>query len=288
MKAYVSDSFTDTLFGGNQAGVVLFENGEEYLHDELMRKIAAEFKHSETAFVRRLDARTFRLRYFTPAAEVPLCGHATIAAFCALRDEGFLAPGAYAAQTNAGLLGIQVRKDVVWMDMAPAKMEPPLDEASCAPLYEAYGLSQQDRPEGLSPRIADTGLRDIILPVKDKEALLRARQDEKRVCALSQQYDAVGVHMFCLGGESILAFCSNFAPAVGIPEECATGTANGALTHYLYHHGLIAEEKENLIIQGEHMGRRSQILSRVLKDSKTTRVQIGGNAVILMECLLRI
>jgi len=289
MKAYVSDSFTDALFGGNQAGIVLFEDGEEYLSDDLMRKIAAELKHSETAFVKRIDARAFRLRYFTPAQEVPLCGHATVAAFNALRDEGFIGPGAYIAQTGAGTLDIEVQKDVVWMDMAPAKTDPPFDDPSAAALYEAYGLSPDDRPEGLPPQIVDTGLRDILLPVRDKAALLGAKQDERQVCALSNQYGAAGVHMFCLSGqENVLAYCSNFAPAVGIPEECATGTANGALTYYLYRYGRVAEGKENLIIQGEHMGRASQVLSRVLKDGETTRIQIGGSAVILMECLLRV
>ena len=78
MKIYVMDAFAARLFGGNQAGVALPEGD---VSDETMRLIAAELKHSETAFVRPQEDGSVDLRYFTPAGEVELCGHATIASF---------------------------------------------------------------------------------------------------------------------------------------------------------------------------------------------------------------
>ena len=77
MKAYVMDAFSEKLFGGNQAGVAL---PERPLSDAMMQQIAAEFKHSETAFVTVNDDGSVTPRYFTPAGEVDLCGHATLAA----------------------------------------------------------------------------------------------------------------------------------------------------------------------------------------------------------------
>ena len=88
MEAYVMDAFSAAVFGGNQAGVVL---PDRELSDALMQQIAAEFKHSETAFVRVEEDGSVTLRYFTPAGEVDLCGHATIASFALLRETGRIA-----------------------------------------------------------------------------------------------------------------------------------------------------------------------------------------------------
>ncbi|MFQ7453636.1 MAG: PhzF family phenazine biosynthesis protein [Flavonifractor plautii] len=84
-----------------------------------MRALAGELKHSETAFVRRTGEGSFHIRYFTPAEEVDLCGHATIASFTVLRERRAIGPGTYALHTRSGDLSIQVGADAVWMDMAP-------------------------------------------------------------------------------------------------------------------------------------------------------------------------
>ena len=85
MKFYIVDAFTDTLFGGNPAGVVILPDGTDFPSDEIMVKTAAELRYSETAFIKRINEKEFNIRYFTPAAEVDLCGHATIGSFKALR-----------------------------------------------------------------------------------------------------------------------------------------------------------------------------------------------------------
>ena len=109
-------------------------------------------------------------------------------------------------------------------------------------------------------------------------ALLRARQNETLVAELSRRQKVTGVHMFCLGEEAV--YCSNFAPLYDIPEECATGTSNGALTYYLYERSLVEPERENLFLQGEHMERPSRILSRLTVQDGVVRVRIGGQAVM--------
>ena len=78
MKIYVVDAFTDVIFGGNPAGVVILPEGADFPDDETCVKTAAEMRYSETAFIKRLGEKEFNIRYFTPAAEVELCGHATI------------------------------------------------------------------------------------------------------------------------------------------------------------------------------------------------------------------
>lgn len=274
MKVYVMDSFSDRIFGGNQAGVVL---ADKALEPAVMQQVAAELKHSETAFVWQTEEGN-RLRYFTPAGEVDLCGHATVAVFALLRRLGRIEDGTHKALTRAGALEIEVSGETVWMDMAPPKTLGILPEESWEELYGAYGLTLEDRPADLPPEIVSTGLADIMMPVRDHETLLRAVQDERTVTELSRRLDVTGVHMFCLGEEAV--YCSNFAPLYDIPEECATGTSNGALTYYLYERSLVEPERENLFLQGEHMERPSRILSRLTVQDGVVRVRIGGQAVM--------
>ena len=106
MKYYIVDAFTDQPFGGNPAGVVLLE-GAPFPTDALMLQVAAELRYSETAFVYRLSPTEYHLRYFTPKAEVELCGHATIATFSLLHQMQ-LAKGECLCHTLAGDLRIEV------------------------------------------------------------------------------------------------------------------------------------------------------------------------------------
>ncbi len=285
MRAYVMDAFSKTLFGGNQAGVVLPDRA---LEDGLMQQIAAEFKHSETAFAVVNSDGTVTLRYFTPAGEVDLCGHATVASFALLRQEGLIGEGSHIAHTKAADLNIEVSGGAVWMDMAPPQLLRKLTEEEWPALYAAYGLTADDRPEGLEPWIVSTGLADIMMPVRDHDTLMRAVQNEAVVTELSRRYDVTGVHMFCPGGDACTAYCSNYAPLYDIPEECATGTSNGALTYYLYRHGMVHPAEENTFLQGEHMRRPSQIRSRLYHENGVVTVRIGGTAVMSMSCDIKI
>lgn len=284
MKLYIVDAFTTQRFSGNQAGVALLSIEEPEPADAFCQALAAELKHSETAFVRSTGPDSFRLRYFTPEGEVDLCGHATIAAFTTLWEAEGLAPGTYRASTLAGELSIQVSEQAVWMDMAPPVEGRGFSTEETAELYAAYGLSTADCPEGYAPMVVSTGLQDILLPVSTAEALDRAEQDERAVTELSERYGVVGVHMFwpCLSEEAT-ARCRNFAPLYAIPEEAATGTSNGALTYYLYHRGKVAAGAENRFVQGEKMGKPSEILSRLTEGPDGVQVRVGGRAVLTLR-----
>ncbi|NCB63800.1 MAG: PhzF family phenazine biosynthesis protein [Clostridia bacterium] len=289
MKLYVVDAFTTQRFSGNQAGVALLEEGEDYPQEDFMRALAAELKHSETAFVKGLGDERFQVRYFTPEGEVDLCGHATIAAFTTLREEKVIAPGTYTASTLAGELAIQVEPSAIWMDMAPPKVVRDFDASQRAELYAAYGLTGEDAAEGYVPRAVSTGLTDILLPVRSLEALDRARQNEAEVTRLSQKYEVVGVHMFCPTlTEEATCHVRNFAPLYAIPEESATGTSNGALTYYLYEYGNIKAGEENVFIQGEKRGKPSVIRSRLYAENGAVTIKIGGGAVIVLRCHLEL
>lgn len=287
MRLYVVDAFTTQKFSGNQAGVALFDAGEDPLSELLMQDLAAELKHSETAYVKWAGDNRFSIRFFTPEGEVDLCGHATIASFTTLRDQDHLPPGRYAALTRAGELDIEVSEDAVWMDMAPPVEARTFTAEEAEELYAAYGLTGDAMPEGYLPKAVSTGLCDILLPVKSRELLAAAVQNEAAVTELSKRYDVVGVHMFCptlLENET--AHCRNFAPLYAIPEEAATGTSNGALTYYLYRCGAIRPGAVNRFVQGEKMGRPSEILSRLETDGDRVRIRIGGRAIPMLKVSL--
>ena len=109
------------------------------------------------------------------------------------------------------------------------------------------------------------------------------RQNETLVAELSRRQKVTGVHMFCLGDDTCTAWCSNFAPLYDIPEECATGTSNGALTYYLYRYGLVQPDRENVFIQGEHMRRSSEIRSRLTVEKGDALIRVGGRAVLSLS-----
>ncbi|RRD21451.1 PhzF family phenazine biosynthesis protein [Fusobacterium canifelinum] len=285
MKIFVCDAFSSEIFKGNQAGVVILDKKEDYPSEIFMKNIAAELKHSETAFVKRIDNKKFKIRYFTPIEEVELCGHATISVFSVLRELKLISSGKYIAETLAGNLEIGVDKDFIWMDMASPKIEYTFNLDEIKEIYSAFNLNIDQASKNLIPKIVNTGLSDIIIPIENKETLDSFVMNKEKVIELSKKYKVVGAHLFTLDkNKKVTTFCRNIAPLVGIDEECATGTSNGALTHYLKDYNIISIKDINTFIQGEAMGRSSTILSKYKEDGKT--IQIGGNAVISFECKL--
>ena len=292
MKFYIVDAFTETLFGGNPAGVVILEKGAGFPDDELMIKTAAELRYSETAFIRQLEENAFQIRYFTPAAEVDLCGHATIGSFYALADAGLVVfESCCICDTHAGKLNIVLSEEAVLMDMsAPKAIGKITEEASLRELYSIMGTTEVNQGEILSgehagrllyPELISTGLPDILMPVSSIETLHALSPDFAALSLLSEKYQVVGVHAFTINAQDGTVHCRNFAPLYDIDEEAATGTSNGALTYYLYKNGLLPHGNQVRFIQGEAMKRPSIITGILNVENGETKIQVGGSAVIL-------
>lgn len=291
MKFYIVDAFTDKLFGGNPAGVVILGDAG-FPDDELMRLTAAELRYSETAFIRQTGEKEFNIRYFTPAAEVDLCGHATIGAFFALAEAGLVHFGAsYLNHTLAGSLNIVLSEDSVLMDMAvPLAIGKISEPDAIRELYGIMGISEENQGDVLigekagtvlTPELISTGLPDIMMPVRNEKELAAISPDFFALSKLSERYDVTGVHAFTVNAEDGAVHCRNFAPLYDIDEEAATGTSNGALTYYLYKNGLFHEGEDNLFIQGEAMNRPSRIKSKLTVTPDGVRIQVGGTAAVL-------
>ena len=293
MQFFIADAFADRLFGGNPAGVVLLPSDREDLPEETMRLVAAELRYSETAFVRALGENRFHLRYFTPAAEVDLCGHATIASFYVLQQAGLLEEGREViAQTLAGSLSILVSGDKVFMEMAEGKaLEEIRQPDQLKELYGVLGLPvhlPDLAGKRLYPQPVSTGLMDILLPLESREQLAAIKPDFPALAELSRSYGVTGVHAFVSPQGEGPVYCRNFAPLYDIDEEAATGTSNGALTFYLHQRDYIEEGKDKVFIQGEAMGRPSQIISRLQLQEGKVRIFVGGSAAVLAEGTMNI
>ena len=147
MKFYISDAFTSAPFGGNTAGVAVLPENSDFPDDILMQNIAAELRYSETAFIRADGPQEFTIRYFTPKGEVDLCGHATIASFGVLRENGTVKDGDICINhTIAGDLNISIGNEVM-MDMAtPAKVIPAYCFAGCFSLinFDFSAIEESD------------------------------------------------------------------------------------------------------------------------------------------------
>lgn len=291
MKFYIVDAFTDVLFGGNPAGVVILGDAG-FPDEEVMRKTAAELRYSETAFIKQTGEKEFNIRYFTPAAEVDLCGHATIGTFFALADAGLVSFGSSCINnTLAGRLNIVLTDEAVLMDMAaPQAIGKISEKEAIRELYGVMGIHEEKQGEVLTgekagalliPEMISTGLPDIMLPVRSEMDLAAMSPDFAALTELSRRYEVVGVHAFTVNAGDGAIHCRNFAPLYDIDEEAATGTSNGALTYYLYKNGLLKEGADNLFIQGEAMDRPSKIRSRLTAHAAGVTIQVGGTAVIL-------
>ena len=273
MKYFIVDAFTDQPFGGNPAGVVLLDS-DAFPKEELMLQIAAELRYSETAFVKRHSAQEFTIRYFTPKAEVELCGHATIASFFLLHRKGW-ASGPCLCHTKAGDLHIEAGEKVM-MQMAKPRIVATVAETE--EIYQALGVKNY-RPT-MPVQIVYAGLPDIMIPLPDVATLQVLQPDMHAVSEITKRLEAISFHVFAFDNDGYTAHVRDFAPLYDIPEESATGTANASLTYYLQQCGCLGAEAECAFIQGETMGRPSVVATRIQADG---RVFVGGTATVVAE-----
>lgn len=276
MRYYIVDAFTSEPFGGNPAGVVLLDG--DFPSDRLMQQIAAEFRYSETVFVQQQGCNEFTMRYFTPAGEVDLCGHATVAAFGLMNLKGIVNNCQPSINhTLAGDLEVNIGEQVM-MQMARPRFVDQQVEASL--LHRIMAPTARVQWPDMPIEIVSTGLPDIIMPVATVEDLNALQPDMDALSDLSRDLNVVGVHAFAIADDGFTAHVRNFGPLYGIPEESATGTANAALTHYLYRRGLITPPATCRFMQGEAMQRPSVITTALHADGN---IHVGGQCCVIAQ-----
>ena len=288
-RVYQVDSFTKNKLHGNPAGVVPNAEG---LTDEQMQAIARELNNSETAFIFQSKSSEYdvEVRFFTPSTEVPICGHATVAAHYVYALENKMESRRVIQKTKAGILPMDVIKQgndysIVMTQGKPSVYEP-FDHNIRAKIANALGITPDDICKEYPVSISSTGHSKVMVPIYSNELLHKLHPDMYKLTEISKQIGCNGYYVFTLNPQDeILVHGRMFAPAIGIDEDPVTGNANGPLGAYLVHYKIMQDEMEQEfdfdILQGEAIKRKGTMHVHVKKKAgKPELVQITGNAVV--------
>ncbi len=295
----VVDVFTDTPLTGNQLAVFTDARG---IPEEMLQPLAREMNFSETVFVypptqraqaggtaqqatsgRDNDEETVfvypsevahaRIRIFTPAVEVPFAGHPTLGSAFVLA--GPLQLDEIALETGQGVVPVRLEREGAqivfgWMEQPIPTVELYADAGG---LLAALGVQRSELPVELY----DNGLPNVYVVLSSEEEVAALRPDLSRLAELPA---VIGVN--CLAGSGSRWKTRMFAPAGGVAEDPATGSAAGPLALHLARHGLISFGDEIEITQGVEIDRPSKLYARVEGSvDRAERVEVGGSAVVV-------
>ncbi len=289
---YQIDAFTESKFKGNPAGVVVNADG---MSENQMQIIARELNNSETAFLFRPDDDSCDgiIRYFTPTTEVPICGHATIAAMYARALEEDLCSCVLNIKTRIGVLPFEIdRSDdhiKIWMTQGRIEIEPPLSEDIQKKLLEYMGISSGEIDNRCPIQIASTGHSKVMIGITGRDRLNHLSPNLSKLKALSKIINCNGYFVFTLNpiDSDILSYGRMFAPGIGIDEDPVTGNANGPLGAYLVRNRVVDTKLDTFSFkgaQGEAMGREGVVEVVVsIQNQIPCLVKIAGAATIIFK-----
>ncbi len=273
---YQVDAFTSEVFSGNPAAVCLLE---DWISDSTLQAIAAENNLSETAFMVR-ESDGFELRWFTPATEVALCGHATLAsAYVLFELRGWRQSAVSFKTRKSGRLIVEKKGDLFEMDFPSRPPTSKLPAAADLPLEDALG-GNDFTLQGF------TGMLGLA-PTKvlgSEEDILAVLENEQRVRDLAPNLAALA-RMDCRGlivtarGDSADFVSRFFAPAVGVPEDPVTGSSHCVLVPYWA--GVLKKESLHAIQVSKRGG---ELFCR----HRGSRVSIAGKAALYLEGVITI
>jgi trans-2,3-dihydro-3-hydroxyanthranilate isomerase len=293
LKFHTLDVFTAEPFSGNGLAVVLDTDG---LSDQRMQNIAREFNLSETIFVQKPEheADTAKVRIFTPANELPFAGHPIIGCAVLLASlkykDGCSFETDISLKAKAGVVPVKVSRvgplprAVFTAPRLPTKVG---NAPARAEIARGLGLDE-DRIGFASHRPAVFGAGNALLfvPVKDREALAIARVVEPHWSEMLNKAGTFGAYIYTGAGARSETFRARFyAPAAGVAEDPATGSAAAAFPGQIHFHESLDDGVHRWQIeQGYEMGRPSQIaLEAEIKDRLIQAVRVGGHAVRISE-----
>ncbi|MEU5824171.1 PhzF family phenazine biosynthesis isomerase [Streptomyces sp. NPDC047803] len=270
--------------GGNPAGIVLDASG---LDDAAMLAVAAELGYSESAFLTgrteaaEPGARGYTIRYFSPKAEVPFCGHATVATALALAERD--GPGELEFATPAGPVPVTVVREDGELRATLTSVEPSVEDLAPADLAEALAALDwpaADLDPALPPRIAYAGARHLVLAAGTRERLAALDYDFARLEALMHRLDLTTVQLVWRASGTVFHVRDPF-PVGGVVEDPATGAAAAAFGAYLRALALVPETAVLTLHQGEDMGRPGTLT--VTLRAGDARVRVSGTGTRLPE-----
>ncbi|MDH4187103.1 MAG: PhzF family phenazine biosynthesis protein [Nitrospira sp.] len=302
LKFYQADVFTSQAFGGNPVAVFPESQG---LDDDQLQQIAREMNLSETVFVfpPTDPAAVVRLRIFTPTQEIPFAGHPVLGTFYVLAQLGLIAitdgVTRVMQECNLGLFSVEIHAQeglitrVVMTQPKPLFLGAVEGAEDLFDIAKALGLQKSQIVDTKKPvMVVSTGLPVMIVPVRTLTAVRAIVPDGAAIIDVCGNIGANGIMVFTTVTVEPFATVHTrmFAPAIGILEDPATGSASGAMGAYLVHNGLVevAPMTELIVEQGYEIERPSRILVQVeSEDDAIQTVKVGGQCVMVVEGTLR-
>jgi trans-2,3-dihydro-3-hydroxyanthranilate isomerase len=286
---YILDVFTSEKYSGNQLAVV---TNARMLSADVMQNIAKEMNFSETTFITsgKLIANGYNVRIFTPMQEVPFAGHPSLGTAFIIQHEIIQKPiKKVKLNLKAGQVPVSFKynnKDmpiILWMKQNEPEFIDVIDPERIAPVLN---IDKEDIDERFPVQEVSTGLPFIIVPIKKLSAVKKAKIDASGYYELIQTTTAKAIFIFCpetYGKENDFN-ARMFADCFGIPEDPATGSANGCLAGYLIKHRHSGSEKINVRVeQGYEIGRPSILHVRAEEKDGSIDVHVGGSVVLVAK-----
>ena len=270
-------AFTDDPRGGNPAGVVLDAGN---LDDARMLAVAADLGYSETAFLTPRGGDRFGVRYFSPLAEVPFCGHATIAtgvAWAERRGAGEMLLDTASGEVRVRTSRVEESTSATLTSVPPRVVD--LDDADLARLLAALRWSRDDLDGALPPSVAYAGAGHPVLAVATRARLADLDYDFSSLQGLMAERDWTTVQLVHRTGGTTFDVRNPFPPG-GIVEDPATGAAAAALGGYLRELGAVTVPATLHLRQGDDLGRPSRITVDVPAEPGTG-ISVTGTAVTI-------
>ncbi len=269
-------AFSTDPAGGNPAGVVLDATGAD---DDGLLRVAAEVGYSETAFLTPQGDGRFDVRYFSPLAEVPFCGHATIASAVAYAERN--GTGALRYYTPAGRVELTTAAGpdgtmTATLTSVPPRTEP-LAEADLAPLLGALHWPPEDLDAALPPRVAYAGAWHPIVAAASRERLADLDYDFDALAALMAWRGWTTVDLVWRESPAVFHARNPFPPG-GVVEDPATGAAAAAFGGYLREQGAVTPPATVTVHQGHDLGRPS-LLTVDIGPEPGSGIAVTGTAV---------
>ena len=265
------DVFTDTPLQGNALAV--FTDARE-IPEERLQPLAREMNLSETVFVYQAEQGGHaRIRIYTPTAEIPFAGHPVLGTAFVLAAP--LQLPEIGLETGAGIVPVRLEREedrltFGWMSQPVPTVQP---YAAADELFAGVGVARSELPV----EVYDNGLHHVYVALPSFEAVAALEPDMQ---ALGRLPDILGAN--CFAGEGARWKTRMFAPAGGVPEDPATGSAAGPLACHLARHGRIGFGEEIQIFQGAEIQRPSTLHARVTGSADAIeRVEVGGSAVVV-------
>jgi PhzF family phenazine biosynthesis protein len=296
VRIFQVDAFTHERFSGNPATVVLDADGQS---DEVMSAVAREFPHAEVAFVSAADApdHDVRVRFFNARKEAPFVGHATIAAHAVMLALGRRGSAPFRQACGTGVVEVRVREipnargrgPVIEFRQTVPELDNPLPFKTTLRVAEALKLPATSLHDVMPARIARKGSTRLLVPVADARALGLMVPNFDTLTSLGQELGADGFFVFAVdrgaGPDELTTESRMFCPALGIPEDPASGNAHVMLASYLFEIGQFGKHASGFVgFQGRYVNRPSQIDVRLeIEEGALAAAHVGGGAVIVSE-----